>query len=124
MEGIPEAVRELANALGTTVEYLWPLMVKQQYVDPWYEVIVLGLCTLFTLPLLKWGNPAFLMILKNEEPSTKEEPKAGLQVAALFFGAIGLIVMAIFAGRVVSECVDLLNPEYAAFKDISELLGD
>src|SRR3990167_7846804 len=45
-EQILAALRELAAALGTTVEHLWPVLIKQQFLWAVSDVVV---CVVFIL---------------------------------------------------------------------------
>lgn len=110
-----ESLILLAEKLGTTVEYLWPLMIKQQYVQVWHSVIPVILSTITGIASIKTTK------YFCQKPNDNEDD-------AVWIGIGGIMVLVSFAVFTIGICwfasdlVDLMNPEYAALVDILELI--
>lgn len=98
---ISKALAELANKLGTSVEYLWPLMVKHALVTSVTTLVVCSIITIACLIAAHWSYKIF-----------KEEGDC----LGLMFGAALVAVM--FASVALSCIPDIIVPEAAAIKSL------
>jgi hypothetical protein len=98
----------LAEKLGTTTEYLWPLMIKQQYLEPWHMMIMSLMMGSLTYILFRTKNSLSKLI------------DSDIIVPACIYVTMCFCIISFWAG--LDEFLDLLNPEYAAFKDIMKLI--
>jgi len=110
MEKVAEVLQSLATQLGTTVEKLWPYLVKQQVIEGWVH-----LSTIVSLYLVLLV--VFLSVRKQDGGFDGSEPnRYGVtKIIICVCTAILTLVALCCASDIVSQ---ILNPEYAALKDL------
>ena len=114
---IINALTQLANKLGTTVEQLWPMLVQQQRLEGITVVVMIAL--VFTVSLLILRNvkdKEWFDETKNSDPPTT----AGVLGLVSTIGFIGSIVFLVFGSKWI--VTSIFNPEYWALKDIADML--
>ena len=99
---ISKALAELANKLGTSVEYLWPLMVKHEVATS-VTVMVAGLILSIGLFFIAYK------LYRNTRDDYYSDTFPAIVVACL-----GLI-LAVFS---LAEIPDIIVPEAAAIKSL------
>lgn len=114
---VNKVLEELANAFNTTVEYIYPLLIKQAMID--------GIITLIPLTLGVIGIVITLILLSKSKKNHVSENKydkwqwdiQGLPyiIALVITGFISCIGLTIFAKTGITA---LLNPEYHVIKSI------
>lgn len=106
---IAELLKRLAQALGTTVEYLWPVIVRQQYVvAAQYAgfVLLVGLPALY---LVWYGWRTWL----KWEPTIDPEDKVWIAVPLGLITLVANFVIAVFLGGAIGR---VINPEFYALQ--------
>ena len=93
----------LANKFGTTVEYLWPLLLKHEVAT---SILSLTCCCVIGLVIAIASAFLFRWGWRTEEES------------GLFFGSIGLFVGMLILALGLSEISDIVVPEAAVIKSI------
>jgi len=113
MEQVDTLLRDLAQQLGTTVEYLWPLYVKMIMIKAWESV---GMAVILCLPCIL----ALRYTAKQPTgPSDNVNPKfVGGVVLVIIFGFLFFIALCVVVGKFPA----LICPEAAALNEILKLL--
>lgn len=112
-ENTEKMIRELAEKLGTTVENLWHVLIKQASIDAITQSVILLLCIIVLIFCFRIAKKFFLRFQESDETSD-------LLLFMLFvaFSAIllihGLVIISNF-GLVLSG---FFNPEFWALKQI------
>lgn len=113
MEKVGDVLQQLADQLGTTVEYLWPILVRQQKIEGIFGLVIFSLLIITALIILKktW----------NKKWETEGEP-----TVTGFAGAISCVVLvvcflvlAIGGTTIISH---IINPEFWALKEITKMI--
>jgi len=116
MKEIAPLLEKLAKQLGTTVEYLWAVLVRQAMIASCIDIlqyIILGVATYFFVKLTK------KFYLESEEK----------QWDGIWFTIPGIMGMALLIIWIVSFfCIQntisgFLNPEYWALQKVLGLIG-
>lgn len=105
-----QLLRELAEKLGTTSEYLWQVLVKQAHIYAWTMIICGGIPFLIGVVVALW----VVKKVKGNKGKT-EEWHFWVFAAALTISAISLVGMLINSQMIIAG---LFNPEYWALKQI------
>lgn len=102
----------IAQKIGVTVEQLWPWLIKQQYVEAIYPlVLVILFCILFF---------SYYNHIKNTDWDNESDLKSAIKVKLLIgIGAVCIFAFIVFIG----EFSDIFNPEYWAFKNLIEMIS-
>ena len=98
---ISKALAELANKLGTSVEYLWPMMVKHEVAT---SVTTLVACSVISIAGFFAAYKLYRLIEKNEE----------VVLPMLLSALLGLCLMPFG----LAEIPDIVVPEAAAIKSL------
>lgn len=106
-----ELLRELAEKLGTTTEYLWGVLIQQSYISGVFYSIV----SVFIL--LSIAGVLFITIKKTKihADSDKAEWDGDSWVIS---GGIIIVLIVFFINNSSNAATALLNPEYWALKQI------
>ena len=112
IEQIRPAMEKMAEKLGVAGEFLWSVLIKQQYINGIFGIgwCLLGIVILILLAWIikKWGKVLF-------------EVSDGMIILFwIFVGVLGSV--ALIAGFEMSVN-HLVNPEYQAIQDIFEFIG-
>lgn len=121
-EQIMEGLRQLAEKLGTTVEFLWGVIIKQQYVEPIYGLV--AFVSLLSASVLFYKVYKIAHKKKLIDPPPKYDTNTAEVMETIALVLVSITIVSAGAALVFSvmEAVDLLNPEYAALKDITSKL--
>ena len=120
MEQVAELLRELAAGLGTTTEYLWPLLVKQQQVEVFLHAVwcVVGFIVMVAGLRVYLGPVKRLYAMGSSSRTSDEDDALAFSVgAALVFVVVGTILFLGTGYEVVSH---VIVPEAEA---LSYLIG-
>lgn len=117
-ESISEILQYLdkvAVKLGVGVDYLWPLFVKQQYIEAYYCA---GLFVIFAIIFV----PLMTFTVRHWDPSSGYSIYDNDQ-EFIFAMACAISSTSVVVGLIMflSEFIDIFNPEYAAIKDIIKM---
>jgi hypothetical protein len=110
-----EYLDKLGAKLGVGVNEVWPWFVKQQYIEPCHSFILFAATLLvfyFGARFAKshWntnGSGNYSISMENHELP-----------CVILFVVVGLFA-AFFLATFIGEFMDIFNPEYAAFKDLT-----
>jgi len=108
----------LANTLGTTVEHLWPILVRQQHINGW---IHLGLWAPFCLVLA--GGAALLLRHTIKRDRFNGPDSEGWFIANLLFGIAGATGLIALPFVVHFGITRLANPEFYALMALRGFFG-
>jgi hypothetical protein len=117
-----ELIRELAEKLGTTTEYLWASLVNQAFVSSVTSVIIYGIWAVVLLVAVPWLKKAWNWA--GEEVSHGEAEFRGTVLIASFCvwvvtASLWFIGFLVNAKTIISGFV---NPEYWALQELLRLL--
>lgn len=111
-ETTDKLLRDLAAKLGTTVDHLWAVLVKQA---PIHSAVALLQYALIALACYFWYRSAKWMY------QGKEDERMGAAICLIFSG-IGLLIVAGFALFSLPEVIaGFFNPEYWALGRVMNL---
>jgi hypothetical protein len=99
----------LATKMGTTVDHLWPVLLRQQRIEGIYDVVV-GLLLVVVCVAIWRATGKY--IREHEYDSDIAWP-----VRVVGIGIFGLFALVLFGEAITC----LLNPEYAALKALAEM---
>ena len=110
-------LEQLAEKLGTTIEYLWGVLMQQAHVESVKNLIVIICSVLF---LAVYSIKVVRMLKKWDEIEREDK-----EVGAIIFGILGgFLAIASFVGIILGIDVFInttINPEYWVLQEI--LLG-
>jgi len=118
-ESIP-FLEQLASKLGTTVEKLWEVLLKQAPISGTIDFIVCIILTLVAMQCFRFVNRKTTVPAKtgkDEYPSAQWEEE-GAVLAWIGIGILFLIIGLIIIFAVNNIAAAFLNPEYWALKKI------
>lgn len=111
IEQIKPAMEKMAEQLGVASEFLWSVLIKQQYIDGIFGIgwCIIGIVTLSLLAwsIKKWGK----MLLEVSD--------GAVIMVWIVIGALGCVAIILGFQSAVNH---LVNPEYQAIKDIFEFI--
>jgi len=116
-EQIAPLLEKLAEKLGTTVEHLWQVLVRQAYIAGVYDI---SFAVIFILASVV-GIPKFVRLLKNwlQKGGDAEFFAPVIAVASI----VGWAVVAVIVLSSIRDAVfALANPEYWALKEVLEAI--
>ena len=116
MEKIAEVLQQLATKLGTTVELLWAVLIKQATIEGY---IALFWCGIGILLLISTYFVHRICAKERKElsygDSYYENSDYFLAIVPVLMGIAGFVMASVFIGQAFSY---LNNPEYWALKEI------
>ena len=113
-----EELKIIAEQLGVTVEFIWPVLVRAQYTQALYLVIINVI--LFILMFVLWR------VAKRRIESCEggwDYLEDYVQILMVLGGLVCVVLGAVALVLMVKHGGDLLNPEYAALKDLGKFLS-
>ena len=116
---INDLLEKLADQLGTNVQYLWGVLIKQAYIS-----FITGTILIFAM-VGAWI--VWFKTLKWMEKQKKEEKYFEEDTYTVILVVSGLILLAtsfFLASFLNIYLASILNPEYWALNKILSLLGD
>ena len=120
METVDKLLRELAQSLGTTVEYLWAVLVKQQIIDAQIMLAISSIILVFNILLsmfYKYIANRFSGIRGHYDECSPRQTSWNVYFAILGVSIIAIIILWIYAYKIYA------NPEYYALQEILNVLG-
>jgi hypothetical protein len=117
MESVTVLLRELAEKLGTTTEYLWGVLVKQAPISSISNLFMVGLTILFSFGLWKLHKWLMGNYADTKYSRYDEYEEAAIIPMVFLFIIIGVFIIAGFF-TIPSIITGFLNPEYWALKEI------
>lgn len=120
-EQILEALRAMAQTLGTTVQKLWEVAMTQVYVDAIHDVITMVAMILFVIFSYRYG-----MTHKNDtiKPNRYgEDDITGRGASVIVLGVVSVVfVLMVMLVLVPNILTAFINPEFAAIEMISNFI--
>lgn len=113
---IKEAISGLAEGLNVGAKHVYTVLVKQQLVNSFTNLLILGI-SLFLIF-------SFLKSYKSEEIWETHDNPTGLGIYRILQGLIGLTLFIFFVANISETITGLINPEYGAMENIIELIKD
>lgn len=101
-----QLIRELAEKLGTTSEYLWQALIRQAPIEAWTHLLICGFLIMLAVSALRW--------IRNETEEIGEW-QVGVVIAFSVIGFIAVLFLIMESRMIVAG---LFNPEYWALKQI------
>lgn len=105
----------LAAKLGTTAEYLWPALVREQYALGWAKVVVSATIVLCAGALWVWVLRMRDVPFFSPQDETRPTRKLGACIAAVVLSAVSFPVATI---NIPLGVVGIVAPEAAALRAI------
>ena len=105
-------IRELADKLGTTVEHLWGVLVRQAVVS---SAVQLTLFALALLALIPWTIKLVRSTFGDDPAWSSEDVVVPLWAIT---GIVWLVCLIFTLIWIPTAITTLINPEYWAFKQI------
>lgn len=118
MEQATKLLEQLAVKLGTTVEYLWAVLVKQAYVNAITNLIFAGIAALVILIGLAF-IPKIMKLDSTDGGYDISSRTLGWIIYLIITGACLITVIAC----TIPAITELANPEYWALKEVLSALG-
>ena len=108
---VKELLKQLAEGLGTTVEYLWPIMIQREIAFALGWLIVGAICSI----CIVWLT---VMLWRKEQKGTFDTDCVAPTLATIL-GAILIIAYAVHIPAIIAR---LVAPEYYAIMGLLEKL--
>lgn len=121
MAEIMPVLNSIGEKLGVASAHLWEVMVRQAFVNGVFFgilsiLMLLVLCVFYKASKFCWG--------KHEGSRIENKHYGGDWLLGVFIPMfLSIIVFALFASFLKDSITGLLNPEYAAFTDITDRLA-
>ena len=114
-----ELLQKLAEKLGTTVEYLWQVLLKQAQIDAFTTLFQFFLIALFGVVLFRL-HKKFLKPLSDDRYSDNLYSKYDEAIVwPMIIGLIVFVILSICAFFSITDMVNgFLNPEYWALQRV------
>jgi len=110
---IPQIIEKTIDVLGakfgTTGAHLWDIIVRQQVINGFTDVIIGVIATLLGIGLFLWGYKAI------REATKKDQEPSEFAIFNVVLGPIGIIVG---AAILIKGITFIINPEFHALKFI------
>lgn len=115
MEELTTMLTGLADTLGTTVEYLWTVLLKQAYIQVIISAIIIIVSTIMIIISIKYTR----FVIKNWQDIVDSDTEIGHIMINIILGIITIIL---FIQVVFYEIPELItaycNPEFWALQEI------
>lgn len=108
-EQTTKMIEELSQKLGTTVQHLWGVLVKQAPIDSTVDIFVLTLWLYFQIRLLK--------VIRRKTEGRSPEWDEKLPPYIFWFATAGFLFLS-FTYNINLIVAGFVNPEYWALKQI------
>ena len=113
-EKISNAIEQLAAQIGVGVDHFWPLFVKQQMIDGWINLL--------TPIILILVSSVYLVLTRNKWEDKTKDDISWQGVGGIIIGfvlAISIVFSFVHGTTAVKQ---IINPEYYAIKEITEMI--
>ena len=117
METVSELLTELAATLGTTIEYLWMVLIQQARVFVITYPVWVVLAFTFFMFFLRNATKAIKGWDEFTNDETIKEPILETTLS-IIFGALTVILLIVCLSQLELFITALLNPEYYALEKI------
>jgi hypothetical protein len=117
MENLTELLRELAEKLGTTTEYLWEVMIRQAYISATLNLLYVIFFIVYTIAI--WKVHLYLLKTSDDESYSRYddyEENATIPMITCLMLWLGLAIGLFLAIPVIFY--GYMNPEYWALQQI------
>lgn len=116
IHSLGSGIATLGDKIGIGAAHMWPILVKQQYIDGLTGLIsdVMGILIFVSLIFI------FIMALKSFKNLGRYEAGEPQIIVMILCGIIGLPSLVISTVSITDDMRHLLNPEYYAAIDIIE----
>ncbi len=121
MERGLEQLEALARRLGTTVEQLWPILVRQAVAEGLVFLLVgggVGAALAYASRRFYLGRQAIIAQAKDRYQS--DDLRFGLMMGCILTGAAAVVVLPL---TVSAGILHLLNPEFYALRYVLAAIG-
>lgn len=119
-EKTTQLIEQLAQKLGTTVEYLWSILLKQAFVDATTRLIIV-ICTIILGIILYKTHKSFSK--KNSNGYTSYDNK-GYFIEIMVISTVLFVVFILGSINCIPYIINgYFNPEYWALCKILEFKG-
>lgn len=114
MKEITPLLEQLANKLGTTIEYLWAILIKQAYISGINSIIIYSIFLILLIINILLFKKYVISNLKD-----KYGEFDGVYMSILITSAVlwGITIM-IGIAEVPNTITKFINPEYWALQEI------
>ena len=112
---LQQALVELCTKLGTSVEHLWGVLIKQAMLDGIANTFIIMVWTLFSIWSFKLIQRKTIFIDEDHPSDWKDEGKF---MAWILWGIIVFIFLITICCSLPSIMSSFINPEYWALKQI------
>ena len=109
-------INVLSSKLGVAAEHLWPVLVRQQVIEGWTEILITTFFTLSFLIIVK-------LLINFDFKNVDNDPNKQLKI--IIFVIIGLTSIGFSSGRLVLVTQDIsriVNPEFHAIQSLSRMI--
>ncbi len=121
VDKIESVLKELATQLGTTVEYLWTIMVTQSVILGVSHALVWLTTTLFVFILIKKFIKFYERTTLNDR--RQDDGEEMFTVAGTIILAIVTVLLTLFfIGGTATTITKIFNPEFWALEQIMDKL--
>jgi len=114
MDQITKLLEQLAIKLGTTVEYLWGVLIKQAHVNAIVNLTFVGVSGL----VIVIGLMFIPKIIKLDNEKRTWDEMSIRNTTWIIYGIVNTILLLILVMCLVPAITQLLNPEYWALQEI------
>jgi formate hydrogenlyase subunit 3/multisubunit Na+/H+ antiporter MnhD subunit len=111
-EELGRKLAELAARLGTTVEHLWSVLIRQAYIDGISSLITVLITVAFGLGLIF----LFQYVRNKHKEALEKYVPTGLEFVVL--GMVLVVVAGIAGNNLYWVISDFFNPEYYALRQL------
>ncbi len=105
-------IEALASKLGTTVEHLWEVLIRQAYISFWTDILYYLITAAIVLFAVKFSLKAWR---KSDESTWNDDEWRMLPIGLCLFALILSIIAVVCVGDTVTK---VANPEYWALKEV------
>jgi hypothetical protein len=109
-------LEEMASKLGTTVDRLWEVLVKQCYTE---SLLAMFWCVIATIVMVFTFNGIRYVYYGNVEDLGERK----ITIITLSLAAGAIFTCAVIANN-YEAAFQIINPEYFAYKEIVKLIGE
>jgi len=118
-QDITKLLEQLAVKLGTTVEFLWGILVKQQYIDSIVNFFIVIIFSIVSIICYKKLMPKILEF--NCKKGMYDDVSKRTCWLIVYWAFQGILFIVILILLIVGIQL-LLNPEYYALKEILQVI--
>lgn len=125
VDKIQAGLAAIATGFNTTIEYVWPIMIKQQVVQAWSSLVLILFWFLVFFLCIKVLYPyASNKRRTYEKKGWGDDGDVGwFCLAWLPVISFGIISLVYFCSSIQCVITGFINPEYAAIKDVMRMIN-